>query len=254
MTHQKDLALILGDFPVDEVDRSFVGETADSWQVREALRQLHEFDLATFKHVIQVGILASHLAREDGLTIEQNRLITVGALVHDVGKVGVDKDIVDPPKNSDAKFSRVQGSPDRRFAAIQFHSEIGFRMVRLLMRDEVDPETRNLVPPLVLTHHCYNEARTQYPDESTLADLVEEGVLARQELENPALLQLAGYLGLADVYEAITAGRKYITNGEFDEPEQVRQALAESYPDMGVQIDRLMSLHDRRINTSYQTV
>lgn len=166
--------------------------------------------------------------------------------MHDVGKTGVDIEIVHPTDAESSQIDRTQASGDKRRAAINIHPETGFLITQNLFRDEPSANHRRLVPQLVLTHHCHNASGTSYPNAEAMSALAAEGVLDLADLDNPILHRLSSLLAVSDVYEAITAARTYTKGRGFEDPARVRQILEESHPTMSGNIAQLMSIHFRR--------
>ncbi|HSX43723.1 MAG TPA: HD domain-containing protein [Candidatus Saccharimonadales bacterium] len=241
-----ELIDVIATFPVHNTVKTEVLGAAEDWRVAEGMRQLINHDPDTFKHVIQVGMLAAHLAEHDQLSDEHKKLLTMSSIMHDIGKTGIDLEIVNPVAGDAAKVAREAASSDRRFTAIKLHPQIGYLMAVNLFRDEAVDKYRRLVPELVLTHHCHNESRAQYPDEAGFEALEAEGVLDLVDLEDPELQWLGQYLAVADVYEAITAYRKYAQGDGFEDPSKVLSSLLEAHPTMEDQINELMEVHLRR--------
>lgn len=76
------------------------------------MARLADHDEYTFSHTVNVGLLASALAAEVGLSRQQVEDITVAALLHDIGKLQVPKSISskEGPLN-DAERARVMMHP-----------------------------------------------------------------------------------------------------------------------------------------------
>ena len=76
-------------------------------------------DAYTGEHCRDVVHLALEVARELGLDIEQQRLVEFGALLHDIGKIAVPKEIVNKPSKLDP----------REWEIIKTHTVEGQRML-----------------------------------------------------------------------------------------------------------------------------
>ncbi|MCA9292448.1 MAG: HD-GYP domain-containing protein [Phycisphaerales bacterium] len=76
------------------------------------MARLADYDEYTFSHTVNVGLLASALATEVGLSKQQVEDITVAALLHDIGKLQVPKLILNKegPLDKDER-SRVMRHP-----------------------------------------------------------------------------------------------------------------------------------------------
>lgn len=76
-------------------------------------------DLYTGEHCKDVVRLALDVARELGLEVERLRIVEFGALLHDIGKIAVPKEIVNKPGKLD----------DREWEIIKTHTVEGQRML-----------------------------------------------------------------------------------------------------------------------------
>jgi len=220
-----------------------VVEAGQDWRVREGLSLIEAHDPATLRHVVRVSALAVHLALMEGYNESETPPLAMGAMLHDVGKIGVRIDIIHPTDVKTSKVDYTEASPDRRFAAIKVHPEIGYLLAWNMFRDEQDVVLRRLVPGLVLTHHCHNADRENYPTDETMSRMEDEGVLKKDDFLDAFLLDFGGILAISDVYEAITANRTYTHGIGFEDPAKVRQCLVDSHPKMGRRIEELMRLH-----------
>ena len=232
-------------YPVSDRAKDEVADAMEEGPVEEGLARLLEYDKDTHDHVIGVGLLATHLALKDGLEYGARRRLARGALLHDLGKVGVDIDIINPRHRAAEKLDKSAG--DLTFREIQRHPILGYVMVKgLYEADEsehapdIDPSAPQVIGNLVLTHHCHNEARAPYPSLGDLGHLHEQGQLDMATIQDPELQQLGRYLGLADTYEAITANRSYNNDGRFRDPLNVLDVLETSHGSMDAQTEELM--------------
>lgn len=218
---------------VDEVSAAMEDE-----RVLEGLAILGAADVKTRNHDLGVSLLAAHLAIIDCVPPRDRSLLIKGALLHDIGKVSLDRDILAPPEGTPAITDRSSSNPE--FRAIQAHPGAGFLTARELFADDVDVQERLVVPELVLTHHCHNQARKPYPSPDEMRRLAKEGLLDLDDLTNPKLIKLAEFLALADVYDAITARRPYTKEEGFENPARVLDVLLESHPSMSHLIQELL--------------
>jgi putative nucleotidyltransferase with HDIG domain len=104
------------------------------------------YDLYTFGHSAQVARYAEAIAEAMKLPLEERKAIVRGALIHDIGKVGVADSIV-------GKQGRLT---DEEYAAMKMHTVIGAEIVNQM------PLLQSLVP-LVRNHHERWDGRG-YPD------------------------------------------------------------------------------------------
>jgi len=140
------------------------------------LAMIKDYDNYTFNHSVNVGILAVALAAYLGMDREALRDTNTAGLLHDIGKIKIEKSILNKPgKLSGAEYEEMKK-----------HAEKGAEIVGKM--EDIHPR----VTDAVLGHHIrYN--RTGYPE------------WARQK----GFDQLADILAVADCYDAITTLRTY---------------------------------------------
>jgi putative nucleotidyltransferase with HDIG domain len=141
-----------------------------------ALSMLKDYDNYTFTHSVNVSVLALAVGRACKLTDEQLKTLGLGGLLHDLGKLRVDVDIITKP-------GRLT---DAEFEAIKEHPGFGAEIIKEM--DDVTPE----VMQIVHGHHLRYD-RTGYP-----ADAAGETV--------SPLVEMAA---IADAYDAMTTLRSY---------------------------------------------
>lgn len=167
-------------------------------RVHALLRRLAEKDGSTEGHTRRVATLAVQIGEQIGLPAHRLRLLALGGLLHDMGKLTIPDEILNKPgKLTDAEFAVIKGHPAAGRALL---TEIGG------------------FPPLVLdlveSHHERLDGRG-YPNRATAAKL---------EVE-------VRILTVADVYDALTADRVY------REAWPVERALALLDEDTGTAFD-----------------
>lgn len=150
-----------------------IAEDADTALWLTNLKNVHEY---TAQHCVNVSVLSIVFGKHLGFTKEQLKLIGLGALLHDVGKMKVPPEILDKPGKL---------TPDE-FEIIKRHPMDGFRAME---------ETGN-VPEQALQIIRYHHERVSgrgYPD-GLKGDQISTAVLM---------------VAIADVYDAITSDRVY---------------------------------------------
>ncbi|RMF47581.1 MAG: HD domain-containing protein [Deltaproteobacteria bacterium] len=141
-----------------------------------AMSLLKDYDNYTFTHSVNVAVLALTVGRACGLNEEELRVLGLGGLLHDIGKLKVDWNIINKPGQL----------TDEEFEQIKLHPTTGADLVAKM--EGVTPA----VIDIVLGHHLrYN--REGYP-----AD-------ARGRNVSP----LVDMATIADTYDAITTLRSY---------------------------------------------
>jgi putative nucleotidyltransferase with HDIG domain len=149
---------------------------ATSWEALRALANTIDAKSKwTAGHSQRVTDLALLLGSEIGLGEREMDMLHRGGLLHDIGKIGVDGNILDFPGPLDAEAR----------AAVQEHTRIGARI--LAPMTSFKP-----VLPIVLSHHERWDGEG-YPD----------------GLRGEAIHPLARLLAVADVFDAMVSARPY---------------------------------------------
>jgi len=153
-----------------------------------ALSMLKNYDNYTFTHSVNVSVISLTIGRACGLQEDQLRILGLGGLLHDIGKLKVDLSIINKP-------GRLT---EWEFNAIKRHPALGAEILQHM--DGIVPEVINIV----LGHHLRYDGKG-YP-----ADIELQGSLAMVDMAT-----------IADTYDAITTLRSY------QRPATPREALAE---------------------------
>ncbi len=150
--------------------------------VRALTSAIDAKDPYTHGHSDRVARIAVALAAELGCSRQQLDTIYLSGLLHDVGKIGIDDQVL-----------RKQGRlTDAEFEHIKLHTDIGYRILRDLKQlGEVLP---------VVRHHHENWDGSGYP----------------QALKGEQIPQLARIVSVADAFDAMSSDRPY-RNGMPDE-------------------------------------
>jgi len=165
---------LIGDLRGEDIvadEEAFLGG-----RVHALLRRLAEKDGSTEGHTRRVATLAVQIGEQLGLSAHRLRLLALGGLLHDMGKLTIPDEILNKP----GKLI------DEEFAVIKSHPAAGRE---LLVEIGGFPQ---LVLDLVESHHERLDGRG-YPNG------VEAGRLALE----------VRILTVADVYDALTADRVY---------------------------------------------
>jgi len=141
-----------------------------------SLVDIKSLDTYTFNHSVSVGVLALTLGISSGLNRNDLYDLTLGCMLHDVGKIFIPTDILN-------KKDRLSTS---EFEVIKEHCEKGFSY----LRDNTDlgPRVR-----IVALQHQERFDGSGYP----------------QGLKGDKINKLAQIASVADVYDALTSHRPY---------------------------------------------
>lgn len=141
-----------------------------------ALSMLKDYDNYTFTHSVNVSVISLAVGRACGLNEEQLRTLGLGALLHDLGKLKVDVEIITKPGRLTAE----------EFAEIKKHPGDGAALV--VEMEGITPE----VVDIVLGHHLRFD-RSGYPDSA----------------QSKAMSSMVDMTAIADTYDALTTLRSY---------------------------------------------
>lgn len=169
--------------------------------VRSLVAAIEAKDPYTRGHSERVAVLAGRLARKLRLPKQEVELVERAALLHDVGKIGIDLDTLTSPVQLSAEEVRV----------IRQHPVIGSHLV-------ADVEFLSDIVPIVRHHHERVDGKG-YPD----------------GLPGVKIPRLARILAIADAYDAMTSDRAYRLGMTED------RALAEIVRVAGTQLDHDMA-------------
>ena len=143
--------------------------------VFDMVHNMRQYDDITFAHSLNVGLICNVFAGWLGLSESEIRLATECGIFHDIGKMTIPEEIIKKP----GKLT------DGEFAIIKTHPVEGYK---ILMKYDVDDHVRQAA----LMHHEKCDG-SGYP----------------LGLKSDAIDYYAKMVCIADVYEAMTANRKY---------------------------------------------
>ncbi|MDR2444136.1 MAG: HD-GYP domain-containing protein [Deltaproteobacteria bacterium] len=142
-----------------------------------ALIKLRHFDDYTFTHSLNVSVLSLSTGKTLGLTDAELKILGLGTMFHDLGKIRIPDKILNKP----GKLT------DEEFAVMRNHAALSADIIteqHLNVNDQVIQVAR--------FHHERNDG-SGYPD----------------HLQGDQIPPLATICGLSDVYDALTSDRVY---------------------------------------------
>jgi len=143
--------------------------------VRALVRLAEEKDPYTKKHSVKVSRYAVLLAKYVGLPKHQIERIRIASILHDIGKLGIDKHIL----------LKRDTLTHKEYEEVKKHPEIGVKLLKPLKFFE------NIIP--LVKHHHENYDGSGYP----------------AGLKGSSIPFNARLLTIADVYDALTSKRAY---------------------------------------------
>lgn len=161
---------------IQKMAKLIVDDIFSQPQLLISLVDIKSLDTYTFNHSVNVGILALTLGIAYGLNRNDLYDLTLGCMLHDVGKIFVPGEIL----NKNGKLN------DDEFKIIQDHCEKGFAYLR--ENTDLGPRVR-----IVALQHQERYDGSGYP----------------QALKGDQINTLAQIASIADVYDALTSDRPY---------------------------------------------
>ncbi|GLC89744.1 HD-GYP domain-containing protein [Lysinibacillus piscis] len=148
----------------------------ESSEILTILTDAYLFDEYLYQHSYQVTLYSVAIAKELGYSMEDLRLIGIGALLHDVGKLLIPKEILTKP-------GRLT---NEEFELMKNHTRFGFDLLR------------NLHSISLLVAHCAFQHHERIDGSGYPRGLVDFEI-------HP----FAKIIGVADVFDAVTTNRVY---------------------------------------------
>lgn len=145
----------------------------------EAISMLSDvisFDSYIFQHSLNVTVYATALGKKLGLNEKELQVLGLGAILHDVGKTGIPIEIL----------NKLEQLTEEELLLIQSHTERGFEMIR---------KSEDLS---LLTAHCAYQHHERI-----------DGSGYPRQLVGDDIHFYARIIGVADVFDAVTANRVY---------------------------------------------
>lgn len=181
-----DLSLTLSDI---SAGGSAEAEQVNAIQRLAAAAEAEGLDENAKYHIRRMSSYCELLARRCGLSVHMTELIGVASAMHDIGMIGVPREI---------RLKAGVLEPEE-FEVMMGHTELGYR----ILADE-SSELLMTAASIALTHHERMDG-TGYPHALTGTEIPLEGRVA----------------AVADVFEALTSHRRYRPAFEVDEAIQV---------------------------------
>jgi HD-GYP domain-containing protein (c-di-GMP phosphodiesterase class II) len=175
-----------------------------------SLESLKSHNTYTFDHSVDVAVIGILIGRQARLGRDELRELALGALLHDLGKMYVDVEILDKP----GKLTTSE------FDEIKRHPRLGFELIRRL-------PIASILPAHVAYQHHERQDGGGYP-----RGLVGTNRIARTALERfdpDRMLLIAEIAAVADVYSAIASDRPYRPAMPPDEIVRVLRGMARQH-------------------------
>ena len=148
----------------------------DSEEVLTVLTDAYLYDEYLYQHSFQVTLYSLAIAKEMGYSYEDLRLIGIGAMLHDVGKLLIPTEILLKPERL----------TNEEYEVMKQHTRYGFDLLR------------NLHSVSLLVAHCAFQHHERIDGSGYPRGLVDFEI-------HP----FAKIIGVADVFDAVTSNRVY---------------------------------------------
>ena len=185
--------------------------------VRALTDRLHKHDRATYRHSLRVARFALVFARGDGFDEDQVRQTVVAAMLHDLGKLVVEPDLLEKPGPLD----------DHERDAMRHHAAAA---VPELAKLEAFPDAHRIAP----LHHELQPGHSYPRTGDERRDPPREG--ERRRPLAPWILRAGRILALADRYDALISHRAYKDPWPDSD---VRETLRREMPEVADLLDHL---------------
>lgn len=144
--------------------------------IQKYIRLIRDYHEYTYAHSVRVAAIACELGQRLGVEEEEQKRLCKAALLHDIGKIEIRKDILDKPERLTTEERKE----------INLHPLLGYKIL------ERDIKIENEVKEVVLQHHERND-KTGYPSK-----LIESNISFFSKI-----------VAVADVYDAMISRRVY---------------------------------------------
>jgi len=178
----------------DKLEHNLIGS------ILAMVNALEASDKYTRGHSERVTMISLTLGKEMKLSLKELKMIRLGSVMHDIGKIGISHDILNKP----AKLESYE------FEVIKQHPAIGLDILKPIDMDEE-------ISQIVNQHHERMDG-TGYPE----------------KLTGERISPLARIVSVADTFDAITSSRPY------REAKSRKFALTEIESHSGSQLDKLV--------------
>ena len=167
-------AEIDGDFLIGEIDK-MISETGSKSKIFNMLHCIRDYDEMTYMHSVNVSLICNCFAHWLDMDEEEQRILTLAGLLHDIGKTAIRRDILLKPDSL----------TEEEYAIIKTHTLKGYELLK-------DKRIDDRIKMVALQHHERADG-SGYPF----------GKVANQ-IESFAMI-----VSIADVYDAMTSDRVY---------------------------------------------
>lgn len=164
--------------------RTFFEEILNEPNIKKYLDFLKFHHNETYEHSLRVGMYSTIIAFNKLLDISQVRTAAISGLFHDIGKLGISKEIL----------SKTTSLDDDEKEIMENHSKLGFDFLLSFSCD---------IRKIIIAHHEFDEFHS-YPRKAN----VEETISNLRE-NNKELDKIAQIVAICDVYDALLNQRSY---------------------------------------------
>lgn len=155
---------------------TIIEEVGEKLEQIDCIGQLRIFDEYTYSHTINVSTMSSAIAMDLGLPDDEIKELALGALLHDIGKMKIPKDILNKPGKLDPE----------EFDYMKRHTVLGYQIIKNEMKlsEKI---------ALVALEHQEKYGGGGYPN----------------KLKGKEITLFAQIASVADVYDALVSTRVY---------------------------------------------
>lgn len=159
---------------VGEIE-DMISQTGSNSRIFNMLHCIRDYDDTTYMHSINVALICNCFANWLGMSDDEKRVLTLGGLLHDIGKTGIPHSILQKPD------SLTPGE----YEIVKRHTVQGYAILK-------DKKIDDRIKMIALQHHERSD-RSGYPFGKS-----------GEEIEPFAMI-----VAISDVYDAMTCDRVY---------------------------------------------
>ncbi|MTI65272.1 MAG: HD-GYP domain-containing protein [Firmicutes bacterium] len=159
-----------------EISKELIDDISKKENIVVSLVDIKNYDDYTYQHCINVAVLSMVAGIELNLSNKELKDLSLGAMLHDIGKTFIPKEIL----NKDGKLS------DKEFDIMKKHSLLGYEYLK-------DCSWLSSAVKIIALQHHEKVNGSGYP----------------KGLKGKKIYKLAKIVSVADVYDALTSNRPY---------------------------------------------
>jgi len=168
---------------------SFVDELLNE-NILSGLNSIKSFDNYTFEHSVDTAVLSIVIAKRLVLDKEKLRQIAIGEFLHDIGKIFIDKKIINKPGKLTVE----------EYEKVKQHTIYGYELLKNI--DTIGEASKHVA----YQHHERQDGKG-YPRGLRSNNKIDSGIVGY--IDQDKLIMIAEIAAIADFYDACISDRPY---------------------------------------------